>query len=112
MLSAPQQAEQENEWGNGSVLVDLKEHGGDIPVSKGNVEEYIQVAVSVQPGPWWPAHLQLPRLKDKDVRRCHGAVQAYAHFLLVESVAPQYDAFEAGFRQVLLCLRALPDDRA
>ena len=43
VLLMPQQAEQENEWGNGSVLVDLKEHGGDIPVSKGNVEEYIQV---------------------------------------------------------------------
>lgn len=40
-------AEQENEWGNGNVLVDLKEHGGDISVSKDNVDEYIQVAVAV-----------------------------------------------------------------
>ena len=94
------------------MLVNLKEHGGDIPVSKDNVEEYIQVALPGRPGPWWPAHLQLPRLKDKDDERRPGAVQAYAHFLLVDSVAPQYDAFEAGFRQVLLYLGALPDDRA
>jgi hypothetical protein len=28
-------------------------------------------------------------------------VQAYAHFLLVDSVAPQYGAFQTGFQQVL-----------
>lgn len=36
-------------------------------------------------------------------------MQAYARFLLVDSVAPQYDAFQAGFHQVgamLVPLRA------
>ena len=28
------------------MLVDLKEHGGDIPVSKANVEEYIEVSAA------------------------------------------------------------------
>jgi hypothetical protein len=52
-----QQAEQENEWGNGSVLVDLKDHGGDIPVSKDNVDEYIQVQLFL--GSRWPVHLHV-----------------------------------------------------
>ena len=38
-------------------------------------------------------------------------MQAYAHFLLVDSVAPQYEAFEAGFRQVVVHLWQLTTAR-
>lgn len=44
------QAEQENEWGDGFALVDLKENGGSMPVTADNVEEYIEVHLA-----WmWP----------------------------------------------------------